>query len=130
MARPKFSFEAADPLSGDWYLKLKVKAGGKETTWTINYRTTNQQLYQIFGEVAMEIDPLERIPPEQNPKFQRATETPSEGPDVPEDNQMSEEGSAELRAAKARMVDKTGRAWHSNLDDGEDLPFVEIGHRE
>lgn len=78
----------------------------------------------------MEIDPLERVPPEQNPKFQRATETPSEGPDVPEDTQMSEEGSAELRAAKARMVEKTGRTWFSNMEVDGELPLYTIGHEE
>lgn len=61
---------------------------------------------------------------------QRAPEKPQQSPEVVEDTQMSEEGSAELRAAKARMVEKTGRTWFSNMEVDEELPLYTIGHEE
>lgn len=125
MAKPKFSFEAGDPLTGSWYLLLKVEHGGKTTCWKINYRTTNAQLYQIFGEVMMELCPLERTPSE---KVVRDLQAAQQEPDPPEDNQMTEAGSAELRAAKARLVDKTGKQWFDNMNSEEkELPLYTIG---
>jgi hypothetical protein len=125
VAKPKFSFEAAEPLSGSWELVLRVENGGKQTRWKINYRTTSRQLYQIFGEVMMELCPLERTPPE---KAVRDLQQAKQNPDVPEDTQMSEEGSAELRAAKARSVEKTGKQWFSNMEEAGELPLYTIGH--
>lgn len=59
-----------------------------------------------------------------------APEKPQQSTDVVEDTQMSEEGSAELRAAKARAVDKTGKDWFSNMEAGEELPLYTIGREE
>jgi len=127
MARkPRFWFEAADPLDGKWSLTLHVEAGGKRTSWTIKHRTTNAELSQIFYDLG---DLLEPYMADGQPAPLVAPEKPQQSPDVVEDTQMSEEGSAELRAAKAAMVEKTGKAWFSNMNEAEEeLPLYEIGH--
>lgn len=122
MGSPKFSWEVWDQTSS---LILKVTNGDRETTWRIGPRPSVTKLADLFLEIVGELD---QIPPDVAGRPLRASEKPVQIVDGPEDTQMTEEGSAELRAAKARQVDKTGRKWFSNMDSGEELPLYEIGH--
>lgn len=123
--KPKFSWE---PLDGGSLL-FKVTIGGKEITWKWTKRTTNDDLYQMLGEVMMEVMPLEPMTPETRMAFQAGQRT--EALKASQSNEQTEDDSQSQLAAKAASVTRTGRSWYSNLEDGDDdLPLYEIGHGE
>jgi hypothetical protein len=123
MAKPRFSWEVFEET---YSLILKVTNGDRETTWRIGLRPNSPKLVDLFLEV---IDELEWPAAETPRKPLAAPEKPEQPPEVHGDQQMSEAGSAELRAARARSVEKTGRRWYSNIDDdSEELPLYTIGH--
>lgn len=123
MARPRFSWDYYDETAS---LILKVTSGERETTWRVGPRPNSSKLADVLLEVVEALGDYESDVPA---KPLRAPEKPAQSPEVSGDEQMSEEGSAELRAAKARSVERTGKAWFSNMeDDAESLPLYERGH--
>jgi hypothetical protein len=124
VAKPKFSWEVYEET---YSLILKVTNGDRETTWRIGPRPNATKLADLFLEIVGELD---QVPADVAGRPLRASEKPVQVPDVPEDTQMTEEDSAELRAAKARSVVRTGVPWHSNMEQDEVLPLYEIGHNE
>lgn len=123
VSKPKFSWEVCEET---YSLLFKVTSGDRETTWRIGPRPNPLKLADALLEVVEELGDYEQVAPA---KPRTAPQKPDQSPDVVEDTQMSEEDSAKLRAAKARAVEKTGRPWHSNMNDEDaELPLYEIGH--
>lgn len=124
MTKPRFMWHEDE--AGRLVLEVSRPRDSKTTVWTIGPRTSNQQLYQILGEVMMEVDPLVRIPPEQ---ALRAAQKPKQDPEPVEDTQQSEEASKDQLAARAKTVSKTDGQWFANMvDQDTELPLYTIGH--
>lgn len=117
-----FAWESATAGS----LLLKVTKGDKTSTWKIRKATSDEDLYQIFTEIAYMIDPGEHTN-----RLQPVSADVSADKDSidrwndfnPSVSATSEQESMAALAAKARSVDLTQTQGKWFGDDAEDLPF-------
>lgn len=126
MTNPRARFSWSE---SDGRLLMEVTCESRSTVWTIGPRTSVVQVAGMLSEIAAALTDLPiRVPGRALAKLRN----PDQSPEAPPAEQMSEEGSAELRAAKAKSVERNGRAWFSNMaTEGEDeLPLFTIGHGE
>lgn len=119
MAKPKFSWQE----QVDGRLRLKILDGDREISWKLGARPTHASVVKVCRELLAELERGADM-------VITAKREAKQSPEVPVDEQMTEEGSAELRAAKAKAVEKTGRTWFSNMDEDDVLPLYDIGHGE